>query len=113
MPDTRSPYLAALEQRVLVFDGAMGTSIQRFALTADDFGGAALEGCNDYLVITRPDVIEQIHTSFLEAGCDVLETDTFRSNRLTLREYGLHDRVQEINVAAAQLARRAAATLIS
>ena len=103
-----SPYLSALESRVLVFDGAMGTSIQRFDLTADDFGGPKLEGCNDYLVVSRPDVIEQIHASFLEAGCDVLETDTFRSNRITLAEYGLGERVREINVAAASLARRVA-----
>jgi 5-methyltetrahydrofolate--homocysteine methyltransferase len=101
-------YLEALRERVLVFDGAMGTSIQGFDLTADDFGGGELEGCNDYLVITRPDVIEAIHASFLEAGCDVLETDTFRSNRLTLGEYGLGEQVREINVVAAQLARRVA-----
>ncbi|HYR12098.1 MAG TPA: homocysteine S-methyltransferase family protein, partial [Longimicrobium sp.] len=104
----RSPYLAALQDRVLVFDGAMGTSIQRYELTADDFGGQTLEGCNDYLVITRPDVVGEIHASFMEAGCDVLETDTFRSNRLTLREYDLHERVREINVAAARLARSVA-----
>src|SRR5688500_376821 len=108
MDHSRSPYLAALDERVLVFDGAMGTSIQRYHLTAEDFGGDRLEGCNDYLVITRPDVIEAIHTSFLEAGCDVLETDTFRSNRITLGEYGLGERVREVNNAAAQLARRAA-----
>ncbi|MDQ3555903.1 MAG: homocysteine S-methyltransferase family protein, partial [Gemmatimonadota bacterium] len=100
-----SPYLAALRGRVLVFDGAMGTSIQGFDLAPRDFGGEALEGCNDYLVVSRPDVIEAIHASFLEAGADVLETDTFRSNRLTLGEYGLAERVREINVAAALLAR--------
>jgi 5-methyltetrahydrofolate--homocysteine methyltransferase len=103
----RSRYLEALDGRVLVYDGAMGTSIQGLGLTAEDFGGAALEGCNDYLVITRPDVIEEIHASFLEVGCDVVETDTFRSNRLTLGEYGLGDRVLEINRAAAEVARRA------
>jgi 5-methyltetrahydrofolate--homocysteine methyltransferase len=108
MTDPGSPYLAALRERVLVFDGAMGTSIQRYDLTAADFGGDALEGCNDYLVITRPDVIEEVHASFMEAGCDVLETDTFRSNRITLQEYGLSERVHEINVAAASLARRVA-----
>lgn len=105
MADARSPYLQALRERVLVFDGAMGTSIQRYDLTAGDFGGERLEGCNDYLVITRPDVIEQIHAGYMAAGCDVLETDTFRSNRITLREYGLHDQVREINTAAARLAR--------
>jgi 5-methyltetrahydrofolate--homocysteine methyltransferase len=103
-----SPYLAAVRDRVLVFDGAMGTSIQGYNLTADDFGGPDLEGCNDYLVVTRPDVIEEIHASFLEAGCDVVETDTFRSNRLTLGEYGLGDRVAEINIQAVRLARNAA-----
>ncbi len=105
---TESRYLRALLDRVLVFDGAMGTSIQRYELTARDFGGERLEGCNDHLVISRPDVIEEIHASFLEAGCDVLETNTFRSNRITLGEYGLSDRVHEINVAAAALARRVA-----
>ena len=85
----------------------MGTSIQNYDLTAADFGGEPLHGCNDYLVVTRPDLIEEIHASFLEAGCDVVETDTFRSNRLTLGEYGLGERVHEINVAAAAVARRA------
>jgi 5-methyltetrahydrofolate--homocysteine methyltransferase len=108
MADARSPYLAALRERVIVFDGAMGTSIQRYNLTAADFGGERLEGCNDYLVISKPRVIEEIHTAYMEAGCDVLETDTFRSNRITLREYGLEDEVREINVAAASLARRVA-----
>ncbi|HSJ10971.1 MAG TPA: homocysteine S-methyltransferase family protein, partial [Longimicrobiales bacterium] len=101
-------YLRHLQDRVLVYDGAMGTSLQTMGLTAADFGGVDLEGCNDYLVITRPDAIETVHASFLEVGCDVLETDTFRSNRLTLREYGLHERVLEINRAAASLARRVA-----
>ncbi len=102
----RIPYLSALSTRALIFDGAMGTSIQARDLTAADFGGGALEGCNDHLVLTRPDVIEEIHASFLEVGCDVVETDTFRANRLTMGEYGLHDRVVELNRAAAALARR-------
>jgi 5-methyltetrahydrofolate--homocysteine methyltransferase len=104
----RPSYLDVLKQRVLVYDGAMGTSIQRYDLDAADFGGEHLVGCNDFLVITRPDVIEEIHVSFLDVGCDVLETDTFRSNRLTLKEYRLDDQVLEINRAAAQLARRVA-----
>jgi len=86
----------------------MGTSIQSLNLTADDFGGERTNGCNDYLVITRPDVIEEIHASFLNVGSEVIETNTFRANRLTLAEYGLGDRVLEINRAAAQLARRVA-----
>jgi 5-methyltetrahydrofolate--homocysteine methyltransferase len=101
-----SGYLDALEQRVLIFDGAMGTSIQGFDLTAEDFGGK--EGCMDYLVLTRPDVIEEIHASFLEVGCDVVETDTFNASRLRLGEYDLADKTREVNLAAAQLARRVA-----
>ncbi|MBX6364976.1 MAG: homocysteine S-methyltransferase family protein [Gemmatimonadetes bacterium] len=103
-----SRYLGLLTERVLVYDGAMGTSIQALGLGAADFGGPALEGCNDHLVLSRPDVIEEIHASYLRVGCDVVETDTFRSNRLTLREYGLQDRVVELNRAAAALARRVA-----
>jgi 5-methyltetrahydrofolate--homocysteine methyltransferase len=102
---SRPSYLDVLGRRVLVYDGAMGTSLQTLNLTEADFGGPGLEGCNDYLVISRPDAVESVHASFLEVGCDVLETDTFRSNRLTLREYDLHERVLEINRAAATLAR--------
>ncbi|MFL5807708.1 MAG: homocysteine S-methyltransferase family protein, partial [Roseiflexaceae bacterium] len=101
-------YLEALKERVLVFDGAMGTSIDSFNLTAEDFGGARTEGNRDYLVITRPDVIEQIHSSFMEAGCDVLETDTFQSSRLRLEEWGLADQTHAISLAAARLARKVA-----
>ncbi|MCU0475565.1 MAG: homocysteine S-methyltransferase family protein, partial [Anaerolineae bacterium] len=101
------PYLQAVRDHVVIYDGAMGTSIQKFDLTPADFGGEQYDGCNDYLVITRPDVIEKIHLSFLNVGSEVVETCTFRSNRLTLAEYGLQDRVLEINRAAAQLARRA------
>ncbi len=104
----RIRYLEALAQRVLVFDGAMGTNLQRLNLTAADFGGERTYGCNDYLVLTRPDAVEGIHAAFLDVGCDVIETNTFRSNRITLREYGLAARVIEINRAAAQLARRVA-----
>lgn len=99
----QSPYLDALAKRVLFFDGAMGTSIQRYDLTPEDFGGK--EGCNDYLVLTRPHIIEEIHTSFMDVGCDVLETDTFNASRLRLAEYELGDKVYELNYAAAQIAR--------
>ena len=103
-----SPYLQALERRVLVYDGAMGTNIQRYNLSAEDFGGKALEGCNDNLVLTRPDVIQAIHESFLAVGCDVVETCTFQSTPRRLTEWGLGDKTREINVAAARLARAAA-----
>ncbi len=105
---TNRRYLDALEKKVLVFDGAMGTSLQTQNLTAEHFGGEQYNGCNDYLVISYPEAVEKVHRSFLEVGVDVLETDTFRSNRLTLGEYGLGERTIEINMAAAQLARRVA-----
>ena len=105
---TNRRYLDALERRVLIFDGAMGTSLQKMELSAKHFGGERTNGCNDYLVITYPEAVEQVHRSFLEAGVDAIETDTFRANRITLAEYGLEERVLEINRAAAQLARRLA-----
>src|SRR5438270_325543 len=105
---TESRYLDELNRRVLVYDGAMGTNIQRYHLTADDFGGKAFEGCNDYLVLTRPDVIQEIHESFLKVGCDVVETCTFQSTPRRLHEWGLGDKVRDVNVAAARLARAAA-----
>jgi 5-methyltetrahydrofolate--homocysteine methyltransferase len=105
---TNRRYLDALEKKVLVFDGAMGTSLQLQDLTAEHFGGEHYNGCNDYLVISYPEAVEKVHRSFLEVGVDVLETDTFRSNRITMKEYGLQDRVLEINETAARLARRLA-----
>jgi 5-methyltetrahydrofolate--homocysteine methyltransferase len=105
---TNRKYLDALEKKVLVFDGAMGTSLQVQNLTAEHFGGEQYNGCNDYLVISYPEAVEKVHRSFLEVGVDVLETDTFRSNRITMKEYGLQDRVLEINETAARLARRLA-----
>src|SRR2546429_2633688 len=103
-----SQFLDTLAQRVLIYDGAMGTNIQRYQLTAQDYGGQASEGCNEYLVLTKPSVIEEIHTGFLEAGCDVLETDSFTASRLKLDEYGLGSLTHEANLAAARLARRVA-----
>ncbi|MBN2148263.1 MAG: homocysteine S-methyltransferase family protein, partial [Anaerolineales bacterium] len=103
---TNRCYLDALQERVLIFDGAMGTNLQAQKLTADHFGGEQYNGCNDYLVISYPQAVESVHRSFLEVGVDVIETDTFRSNRLTLGEYGLSAQTFEINRAAAALARR-------
>src|SRR6476469_8914896 len=105
---SRKSYLESLEERVLLFDGAMGTSVQRYNLRPEEFGGAQFEGCNDYLCVTNPRVIEEIHTSFMEAGADVLETGTFGSTRLKLAEYGIGDEVYHQNFAAAQLARKVA-----
>src|SRR5574342_1203723 len=105
---TNRNYLDALAEKVLVFDGAMGTSLQKQNLTAEHFGGEQYNGCNDYLVISYPEAVETVHRSFLEVGVDVLETDTFRSNRITMAEYKLQDRVIEINETAARLTRRLA-----
>ncbi|MGB3293855.1 MAG: homocysteine S-methyltransferase family protein, partial [Phormidesmis sp.] len=100
--------LKSPERPVLVFDGAMGTSLQMQALTAADFGGADYEGCNEYLVETRPDAVEQVHRGFLEVGADVIETDTFGGTALVLAEYDLADRAYELNRKAAAIARKAA-----
>ena len=105
---TRRAFLDALEQRVLIYDGAMGTSLQKMGLTAEHYGGEKYNGCPDYLNITYPDAPATVHRSFLEVGVDVVETNTFRSNRLTLGAYGLGERTIEINKAGAQLARKLA-----
>ena len=97
-----------LARRVLVLDGAMGTMLQQQRLTAEDFGGAALEGCNENLVRTRPDVVLGIHRAYLEAGSDVVETNSFGGTKLVLAEYGLQDDAYELNFTAAKLARQAA-----
>ena len=105
---TNLRYLDAIQDRVMIFDGAMGTSLQKMELGVEEYGGEKTMGCIDYLVITSPQAVEAVHRSFLEVGADVIETDTFRANRITLGEYGLQDRVLELNEAAAKLARRVA-----
>jgi len=106
--DRRQALLEALESRILVLDGAMGTMLQQRDLTADDFGGPALEGCNENLVRTRPDVVLDIHRAYLAAGADIIETDTFGATRIVLAEYHLAEQAPELNLAAARLARQAA-----
>ena len=98
-----------LAERILVLDGATGTWLQGQNLTAEDFGGPDLEGCNENLVLTRPDVILRMHGDYLAAGADMVETDTFGATPLVLAEYGLADKAIEINRRAAELAREAAA----
>lgn len=107
-PTADDPYLAALRRGVLIYDGATGTNLQRQELSADDFGGAAFEGCNELLVVTKPSAIETVHRSFLDVGCDVIETDSFGSFSVVLAEYGIADRAFELSLASAQLARRVA-----
>src|SRR5262245_28502272 len=100
--------LALLRERIVLFDGAMGTSVQARQLSAAEFGGPEYEGCNEHVVVTAPQVITDIHEGFLRAGSDIIETDTFGGTRLVLAEYGLAHKAVEINRAAAQLAKEVA-----
>ncbi|WP_298976610.1 methionine synthase [uncultured Thermosynechococcus sp.] len=102
-------YLHAEPRRVIVFDGAMGTNLQAQNLTAADFGGKEYEGCNEYLVISKPEAVAKVHRDFLAAGADVIETNTFGSSSIVLSEYNLGDRAYEISKKAAELAKSVAA----
>lgn len=97
-----------LKERVLVLDGAMGTAIQTRNLGPDDFGGPQYEGCNEYLVITRPEIIADVHQGYLDAGADIIETDTFGATSVVLAEYDLAHEARRINREAAEIARRVA-----
>src|SRR6202048_4505712 len=97
-----------VSQGILVVDGAMGTMLQQRHLSAEDFGGAALEGCNENLVRTRPDVVLDIHRKYYEAGSDIVETNSFGGAPIVLAEYGLAADAPELNRRAAELARKAA-----
>ncbi len=100
-------YLQAIRDRVVVYDGGMGATLEQFELTSEDYGGLAGK-CHEALVLNRPDVIEGVHTSMLDAGAEVVETDTFQASRLKLDEWGLADYTVEINTKAAEIARAAA-----
>ncbi|MEM9538686.1 MAG: methionine synthase [Cyanobacteria bacterium P01_E01_bin.42] len=107
-----SPFLDRLnspQRPVIVFDGAMGTNLQVQELTAADFGGAEYEGCNEYLVHTKPEAVATVHRGFLEAGADVIETDTFGGTPFVLAEYDLADQAYYLNKTAAELAKKVAA----
>ena len=97
-----------LSERILVLDGAMGTMLQQRQLSAQDFGGVALEGCNENLLVTRPDAVEKVHAGFLEVGCDVVETNSFNGTPVDFAEYDIGDKAYDMNVMAARLARRVA-----
>ncbi|MEO5900102.1 MAG: methionine synthase [Ilumatobacteraceae bacterium] len=101
----QQPYLEAINERIIVFDGAFGTFVQGLDLGPDDFGGLALEGCNEMLCLTRPDVIQAMHSAFMDVGVDVLETASFGSFEVVLNEYQIPEKTHELNVAAASLAR--------
>src|SRR4051812_49823514 len=99
-------FLAATRERVIVFDGSMGATLEEFDLSQADYGG--LEGkCHEALVLHRPDVIQELHESMVRAGAEVVETDTFQASRLKLEEWGLGEHTLEINTKAAEIARRA------
>src|SRR5436305_9859305 len=100
-------YLQAVHSRVVVFDGGMGATLEQFDLTSEDYGGLAGK-CHEALVLHRPDVIEGVHSSMLDAGAEVVETDTFQGSRLKLDEWGLGEHTPEINRKAAEIARKAA-----
>ncbi|OGR85592.1 MAG: methionine synthase, partial [Elusimicrobia bacterium RIFCSPLOWO2_01_FULL_54_10] len=102
----KSLFLETLAKKVLVLDGAMGTNLQTQNLTPEDFGGK--DGCNEYLILTKPEAVEKVHDSFFKAGCDAVETDTFGSSRIVLAEYDLQDHAIELNRKAAELARKVA-----
>ncbi|MGH7831303.1 MAG: homocysteine S-methyltransferase family protein, partial [Candidatus Binatia bacterium] len=114
MPEIEQQLHKLLSERVLILDGAMGTMIQRLKLDEQDFRGPRfaehprpLKGCNDLLVLTQPDAIEKIHLGYLEAGADIIETNTFNATAVSLADYGLEAEAYAINVSAARVARHA------
>jgi 5-methyltetrahydrofolate--homocysteine methyltransferase len=104
-----SDFLKTLKERIVVFDGAMGTSLQAQNLSLDDFGGLRFEGCNENLLVTRPDAVELVHSRFLEVGCDVVETNSFNGTPFDFAEYGIAHLAYDMNLRAARLAKRVAA----
>ena len=103
-----SSFLDTLKERIVVFDGAMGTNLQVQNLTLDDFGGLRFEGCNENLLVTRPDAVENVHSAFLEVGCDIIETNSFNGTPVDFAEYDIGDKAYDMNVLAARIAKRVA-----
>jgi 5-methyltetrahydrofolate--homocysteine methyltransferase len=101
-------FLETLKERIIIFDGAMGTNLHSQNLTIEDYGGPQFENCTENLLYTRPDAVEKVHADFFAVGCDVVETDTFGANPIVLSEFGIAEKAYEINVIAAQLAKRIA-----
>jgi 5-methyltetrahydrofolate--homocysteine methyltransferase len=102
-------FLDTLKERIVVFDGAMGTNLQVQNLSLEDFGGLKFEGCNENLLVTRPDAVENVHVAFLDVGCDVIETNSFNGTPIDFAEYDIGDKAYDMNVLAASLAKRVAA----
>jgi len=101
-------FLDILSRKIIVFDGATGTYLQGQNLSIDDYGGENLVGCNEYLVMSKPTIVEKMHRDYLDTGCDVVETNSFGGTSIVLAEYGLHNQAYEINLKAAQIAKRVA-----
>src|SRR5215467_12264644 len=104
-----SGFLETLKERIVVFDGTMGTNLHAQDLSVDDYGGPQFEGCPEHLLISKPQAIANVHAGFLEVGCDVVETNSFGATSIVLGEYVIEDMAYDLNVKAAQLARRIAA----
>ncbi|MGQ0541888.1 MAG: methionine synthase, partial [Blastocatellia bacterium] len=101
-------FLELLKQKIIVFDGAMGTFLQSLNLSIDEWGGPAFENCSENLLYTRPDAIESVHKAFLDVGCDVIETNSFGGSEIVLAEFGIAEKTYEVNKRAAELAKRIA-----
>src|SRR6187549_1817998 len=101
-------FLDLLKEKIIVFDGAMGSNLQALDLSIDDWGGPQFENCSENLLYTRPDVVEKVHTSFLDIGCDVIETNSFGGSEVVLTEFGLREQTYDVNRRAAELAKRIA-----
>ncbi len=101
-----SSFLDLLKEKIIVFDGAMGSNLQALSLTIDDWGGPEFENCSENLLYTRPDAIEKVHTSFLDVGCDVIETNSFGGSEVVLTEFGIAEKTYDVNRKAAELAKR-------
>ncbi|MEJ7849034.1 MAG: methionine synthase [Pyrinomonadaceae bacterium] len=101
-------FLDLLKEKIVIFDGAMGTFLQSLDLSIDDWGGPNFENCSENLLYTRPDAIEKVHTSFLEVGCDVIETNSFGGGEVVLAEFGIAEKTYDVNFKAAELAKRIA-----
>ena len=101
-------FLDLLKERVVIFDGAMGSNLQALNLSIDDWGGPQFENCSENLLYTRPDAIEKVHSSFLEVGCDVIETNSFGGSEVVLSEFGIAEKTYDVNKKAAELAKRVA-----
>ncbi len=103
-----TPFLDLLKEKIIVFDGAMGTYLQSLSLPIEDWGGANFENCSENLLYTQPDAIEAVHSAFLDVGCDVIETNSFGGSEIVLVEFGIADKTYDVNLKAAQLAKRVA-----